>query len=149
MGFKWICECFGHSLFLSITSVYVFLMLTSAPTYPSNPSYPSQREGTSYSALSKTSSANDISPHLTSPEGEGLLLCFDIDWWMQVTIVNDKSPIIRLPWVIIRLPWVIIKLPWVSVPPLRGRLGGGWMSICRVIIIVPPRHRITNREQHL
>ena len=60
-------------------------------------------------------SANHISPHLSSPEGEGLLLCFDIDWWMQVTIVNDKSPIIRLPWVIIRLPWVIIKLPWVII----------------------------------
>ena len=51
----------------------------------------------------------DISPHLSSPEGEGLLLCFDIDWWMQVTIVNDKSPIIKLPWVIIKLPWVIIR----------------------------------------
>ena len=51
---------------------------------------------------------------------------------MQVTIVNDKSPIIRLPWVIIKLPWVIIKLPWViiklpmvSVPTLRRRLEGG------------------------
>ena len=63
-------------------------------------------------------SANHISPHLTSPEGEGLLLCFDIDWWMQVTIVNDKSPIIR------QLQTTVMQ-PMVSVPPLRGRLGGG------------------------
>lgn len=28
----------------------------------------------------------------------------------------------------------------VSVPHLRGRLGGGWMAVCRVIIIVPLRY---------
>ncbi len=32
----------------------------------------------------------------------------------------------------------------VSVPPLRGRLGGGWMAVCRVIIIVPRRY-VKNR----
>ena len=44
-----------------------------------------------------------------SPEGEGQILCFVKDWWMQVTLVNDKSQIIRLLWVIIKLPWVIIR----------------------------------------
>ena len=52
---------------------------------------------------------NHFSPHLTSPEGEGQLLCFVKDWELQVTIVNDKSPIIRLLWVIIKLLWVIIR----------------------------------------
>ena len=88
---------------------------TSAPTSPPNPSYPSQREGTSYSAtdfsqsyqpppslqthpilpkgqpiltfpkgrnklpcfvkdFSKSIQPMNISPHLTSPEGEGQLL---------------------------------------------------------------------------
>ena len=47
-------------------------------------------------------SVNHFSPHLSSPEGEGQLLCFVKDWELQVTIVNDKSPIIRLLWVIIR-----------------------------------------------
>ena len=42
-----------------------------SPHLASNPSYPSPREGISYSALSKTSLANDISPHLASPEWEG------------------------------------------------------------------------------
>ena len=30
---------------------------------------------------------------------------------------------------------------------LRGRLGGGWMAVCGVIIIVSPRLRITNRKR--
>ena len=60
-------------------------------------------------------SVNLFSPHLASPEGEGQILCFVKDCWMQVTLVNDKSPIIRLLWVIIKLPWVIIKLPWVII----------------------------------
>ena len=30
--------------------------------------------------FSKSIQSMNISPHLTSPEGEGLLLCFDIDW---------------------------------------------------------------------
>ena len=50
-----------------------------------------------------------------SPDGEGQILCFVKDCWMQVTLVNDKSPIIRLLWVIIRLLRVIIKLPWVII----------------------------------
>ena len=39
-------------------------------THPDIP----QREGTSYYALSKTSSDNHISPHLASPVGEGQIL---------------------------------------------------------------------------
>ena len=68
----------------------VTLLTDFSPHLASNPSYPSPREGTSYSALSKTSSVNhfgplsfspvgemqvtpniDLSPHLTSPVGEG------------------------------------------------------------------------------
>ena len=68
----------------------VTLLIDFSPHLASNPSYPSPREGTSYSALSKTSSVNhfgplsfspvgemqvtpniDLSPHLTSPIGEG------------------------------------------------------------------------------
>ena len=37
---------------------------------------------------------NHFSPHLASPEGEGQLLCFVIDWEMQVTLVVDNLLII-------------------------------------------------------
>ncbi len=40
-------------------------------------------------------SVNHFSPHLASPEGEGQLLCFVIDWWMQITIVGDNLMIIN------------------------------------------------------
>ena len=46
----------------------------SKPSPQDNPSRHSQREGTSYYALSKTSSDNHISPHLASPVGEGQIL---------------------------------------------------------------------------
>ena len=34
-------------------------------------------------------------------------------------------------------------------PSPSGEVRWGWMAVCGVIIIVPPRLRITNREQYL
>ena len=118
----------------------------------SNLSWPSQREGISYSTLSKTSSANYFSQSLQPPlvlprRGDAGYSGSVKDRLMLVALVVDKSLTIRrlqannniangicpspsgeVRWGLMTIGRVTCSFPWgrSGWVILRGRLGGGW-----------------------
>ena len=88
--------------------------------------------GNNQIAMGNNQIANGISP---SPSGE-------VRWGLDVDMLSNNNFYIKTKTNIrsnLFLPFGKVRMGL--------RLGGGWMAVCGVIIIFPPRLSITNREQ--
>ena len=88
--------------------------------------------GNNQIAMGNNQIANGISP---SPSGE-------VRWGLDVDMLSNNNFYIKTKTNIrsnLFLPFGKVRMGL--------RLGGGWMAVCGVIIIVSPRLRITNRKR--